>query len=1061
MIVLKSFKYHSAVAFTGKCGGMEEMAKRTLHNVSNREEARLLVESVKLEERRDYILSVDENMQTALHFLACNNRVDVVNYFCELFPKFDKLLLAKDTNERTALHYAKTKLIAEILVESVSPEKQKELIFSADNNYCTALHVAADNGRTDVVEYLCSLPVKDELLFARNNIGWTALHYSSNQKISQSLVQSVVSEKQKIFLLSVSKFKSTSLHMAACKGRTDVVEYLCSLSLKEELVLAKSDTGRTALHYSPNQKIAQTLLESILPDKRRDFIFSVADSQLTALHVAAGNGRTDVVEYLCSLPVKDELLLAIDQDGCTALHYSSNQKIAQLLVESLKSKKQRYFVYMVNNNKSTALHMAAHNSRADVVQYLCSLYPNNDEQILKKNGYGNTALHVSTNGEIVKALSESVTKELQSSLFLAKNNCQRTALHTAACFSKTDVLYYLSKFENIDDLLLMKDWTSRTALYYVDSRTAAEILINSATEDVRAKLLSAVDKDGQTVLHRAAKFSRTDVIEYFCSLFSDDEVMLKKDWFGKTALHYATNKQVAKTLLTCVTSINQKDFILSSDKLGSTALHTAVATSQTSDLVKYFCQLSLADNQLFLHKDIHGKSVLHCAINSNVAKMLIESVALDKQKSFIFSLDINQRTALHYAALFSRTDVVKLLCSLPLVDNEFIFLKDKIGRTALQLAQNKESAAVIVKSVTPSSRQRDLLFSRDNLEMTALHVAASIPFGADLVGYLCKILVENYELVLAQNSYGQTALHIAWSANAVRSILFSLQTEQLPFLLMSEDNAGNTPLLSLTLSGNYNAFKQILEHIEDQCGSEVMLSCLQKQNKLKQNILHLAALSPCLDKIYDVLIEYLHNEGIVSMMYPDVHGNTPIHYVAAKYNVRVFADFMLHLPLPMRHFVVNHLNKLQTTCLAIIARSSFDIKYYVDNILGPPTNNTTNITDGIAPFAFISSAFKTLYNNCPYPYNQNIPKVLSHALNQYQISNNCLIASPDLNNETEQSLPEKEKVSYFLYFFFQFSFNTTMTKLFCENTSQILFYFISKSIETLENFFFIQDYLKH
>jgi len=398
-------------------------------------------------------------------------------------------------------------------LKSVSLKNQRNFILCSDENQHTVLHVAANKSRTDVVEYLCSLPEKDDLLFAKDNRGWTALHCSSNQKIAQLLVESITPERKRDFTLSVTNHQCTALHVAASNGRTDVVEYLCSLPVKLELVLAKKDHGWTALHGSSNQKIAQSLVESLAPQKQIHFILSVTKNKATALHVAANKGRTDVVEYLCSLPGKDELVFAKDSFGCTALHHSFNQNIAQSLVKSIKPHKQRYFVYMVNHKKSTGLHIAAENGKVDVTKYLCNLYPNNDELILKKGDYGNTALHVSKTGEIARILLESVTKAQQATILLASNKFQCTALHEAASSGKNDVVEYLcAVYPTSDELILKNDSSGRTALYYIDDGNTAEMVFKSATEDGRAKLLSAVDRDGQTLLHRAAKLGKKKTI---------------------------------------------------------------------------------------------------------------------------------------------------------------------------------------------------------------------------------------------------------------------------------------------------------------------------------------------------------------------------------------------------------------------------------------------------------------------------------------------------------------------------------------------------------------------
>jgi len=121
-----------------------------------------------------------------------------------------------------------------------------------------------------------------------------------NKEIAKLLVESVSSDSRNAFILCADKTQCTALHTAAKHDRTDVVEYLCSLSLADdELILKKNSHGQTALHYAKNREIAKRLVESVLPENTIDLLLSVDKNQSTALHFAAGTGRTDVVEYLC------------------------------------------------------------------------------------------------------------------------------------------------------------------------------------------------------------------------------------------------------------------------------------------------------------------------------------------------------------------------------------------------------------------------------------------------------------------------------------------------------------------------------------------------------------------------------------------------------------------------------------------------------------------------------------------------------------------------------------------------------------------------------------------
>jgi len=111
-----------------------------LHSVENREAAELLVQSISLENRWNFLLSVDENQRTALHRAAQLGKLDVVKYLCSLYPNNDELILNENKYRNTALHDALNREIAEVLMQSVTPERQRDLVFAIDTNQRTALH---------------------------------------------------------------------------------------------------------------------------------------------------------------------------------------------------------------------------------------------------------------------------------------------------------------------------------------------------------------------------------------------------------------------------------------------------------------------------------------------------------------------------------------------------------------------------------------------------------------------------------------------------------------------------------------------------------------------------------------------------------------------------------------------------------------------------------------------------------------------------------------------------------------------------------------------------------
>jgi len=221
----------------------------------------------------------------------------------------------------------------------------------------------------------------------------------------------------------------------------------------------------------------------------------------------------------------------------------------------------------------------------------------------------------------------------------------------------------------------------------------------------------------------------------------------------------------------------RKDFILSVDETQHTALHRA-ANSGRTDVVEYLCSLSLADNELILKQNASGRTALHDAKNREIAKLLIESVLPENQKTFILCADENQCTALHTAAKAGSTDLVEYLCSLSLPDDELILKKNAHGRTALHTA-----------AITEKTR---------------------------VVECLCSLAELSVPLIFRQDCFNNTAMHHATNKTIVSCMLSSLEDAQIDELLSLTNYVGNTPILSLVELGQHESLAELLQHIENE-----------------------------------------------------------------------------------------------------------------------------------------------------------------------------------------------------------------------------------------------------
>ncbi|KAF6027076.1 hypothetical protein EB796_014620 [Bugula neritina] len=204
-------------------------------------------------------------------------------------------------------------------------------------------------------------------------------------------------------------------------------------------------------------------------------------------------------------------------------------------------------------------------------------------------------------------------------------------------------------------------------------------------------------------------------------------------------------------------------------------------------------------------------------------------------------------------------------------------------------------------------------------------------------------------------------------------------------VLSVKTSGGDTPILTLARFGRYNALKEVFQQLE-QLDSDVLMSYLLECNDNNQNILHLIALSPTLEDLSLLLKDFFCSSDIIDMMYPDIYGNTPIHYVAAKYATKTFADFMLNLPLAIRKSIADASNVQLTDCRRIIYKKSFNELFYVQKVLCDESNKqlTSKFNNVKALFAEDLEQQLAAPENA-FKYDEDILRVLKYSLNEYSL----------------------------------------------------------------------------
>ena len=165
-------------------------------------------------------------------------------------------------------------------------------------------------------------------------------------------------------LLMPNKRGQTVLHQACISGNSAVVEALIKFTRGDPRWFTRGDVkGYTALHYAADTMSASILLESLSPDLQRTLLINPMNKH-TALHEAVRWGKLEVAELLIRFSKKfkmsEEFVMMADCDGCTALHYASDRRVASLLLDSLPTHLRYKLLLKQDKYEATALHHICH-----------------------------------------------------------------------------------------------------------------------------------------------------------------------------------------------------------------------------------------------------------------------------------------------------------------------------------------------------------------------------------------------------------------------------------------------------------------------------------------------------------------------------------------------------------------------------------------------------------------------------------------------------------------------------------------------------------------------------
>ena len=355
----------------------------------------------------------------------------------------------------------------------------------ADKDGWTALHYSARNGTYELVKFFADMGTDVNL---KINLGWNCLHIAAlygHLNLCKKLIN-----KHNFDAQIVNNDGWTGLHFSARSGSYELVKFFAILGTDINL---KTNLGWNCLHIAAlhgHLTLCKTLIN------KHKFDIQIADKDgWTALHYSARNGSYELVKFFVDMGTDIKLKT---NDGSNCLHIAAlygHLNLCKLFIE-----KHKFDVRIETNYEWTALHFSAKNGSFDLFSY-----------ILDKGG------------EI-----------------FCKTNKMENVLHLSSLYGHFDICEFVLKY-------FIKDYECNNIKkqYSLNGKSYSSQVFYK----YKIIFLHAMDVDGNTYLHLAAKGNQAKVCELLFRYDTEITTLLNKE--DKTARKIAKdngNKDVLNAL---------------------------------------------------------------------------------------------------------------------------------------------------------------------------------------------------------------------------------------------------------------------------------------------------------------------------------------------------------------------------------------------------------------------------------------------------------------------------------------------------------------------------------
>lgn len=432
-----------------------------------------------------------------------------------------------------------------------------------------------------------------------------------------------------------------------------------NLSVIKYLVRSQNINVDQGYEYTPLQHCAargqmettRFLLDSGATIDLRDL------SGSTALHLACQSGNYETVKLLCE---RGANVNAKTSEDMTPLHLAASQTDLDILLCLLRH--GAHPDGQVSPYRSTPLHLVCmvekHAFAKSLIQYGAN------KAALDRSGDCPSAIAL-RRGSL--DLFRLCFPRGESSMFV--NRLNQTFLHLAAEIGNAEIIPWLLEQDGIDPNA--KDSNGQTIAHYL----AKGVLLDQDTREVFQLIveyggrLEESDSDGRMPIHDAAIYDRR-IIPTLVALGAD---LNGRDGIGRTALHYVGVSDLTSTTTNESDKVRNSEFfhwllergcdINDTDNCSRTILHVALARDINFDVL----QDMLGRGLNVMARDDSGKTSLHAICTKKKIKQDQGPRFLQvflAARGNVQAQTLKGWTALHYAVLFNRSEMVKLLLDL-------------------------------------------------------------------------------------------------------------------------------------------------------------------------------------------------------------------------------------------------------------------------------------------------------------------------------------------------------------------------------------------------------------